>query len=77
VASAIELRPSSLGSKYFLKSVSYSVTLAGQDGTHRGDQAGLELTRPTYFCLLSSGIKGVHHHTQLARFHSLSYMLSR
>jgi len=30
--------------------------------THSVDQAGLEFKRSTCFCLLSSGIKSVHHH---------------
>lgn len=31
-------------------------------GTHCIDQAGLELSDPPTDCLLSAGIKGIHHH---------------
>lgn len=37
--------------------------------SHSADQAGLGLTEITCLCFKRTGIKGVHHHSQLTKSH--------
>jgi hypothetical protein len=40
----------------------------GCPGAHFVDQAGPDLRNPACLCLLSAGIKGVHHHARLLMY---------